>query len=164
MPERGDPGRGAAGSLSERDVLRQLRHDLRTPVNHILSYAELLREEAQDSGLTELVVALEEIILAGRQTLTLISDILHPTRPEADAVIPPELAHSIDDRLKGIVERTARLQASARTRGHERLIPDLKRIEGAAALLRVLIGEVQTRAPISSSPAERAASVARRAR
>jgi CheY-like chemotaxis protein len=157
---RGDPGRGAVGSLSEHDVLRQLRHDLRTPVNHILSYAELLREEAQDAGLAELVVALEDIILAGRQTLTLISDVLDPTRPEANAVITPELTHAIDDRLKGIVERTTTLQANARTRGHGRLIPDLKRIEGAAALLRVLIGEALARAPMSSSPAERDASVA----
>jgi CheY-like chemotaxis protein len=137
-----------------------LRHDLRTPVNHILSYAELLREEAQDSGLAELVVALEEIILAGRQTLKLISDLLRPTRPEADAVIPPELAHSIDDRLQSIVERTAALQANAGTRVHEHMISDLKRIESAAALLRVLVGEAPTRAPIVPSTAQRAVSVA----
>ncbi|HEX6533725.1 MAG TPA: protein kinase [Gemmatimonadaceae bacterium] len=145
---------------SERDVLRQLRHELRTPVNHILSYAELLREEARDLHLPEFVTVLEEITLAGKQTLTLVNDLLDPTRREANAVIPSELCDSVDARLEGIVERTAMLTADARTRGQERLIPDLQRIEAAAERLLVLIGETLTRVPVGSRPTDRAIGIA----
>ena len=148
------------GSPPEREVLRQLRHELRTPVNHILSYAELLLEEARDLGLAEFVTVLEEIRLAGKQTLTLINNILDPTRREANVVILPELCDSVDDRLKGIVERTAMLRAHASARGQESLIPDLQRIETAAGRLLVLIDEALTRVPIGSRPTERAVSVA----
>ncbi|MFL5576577.1 MAG: protein kinase domain-containing protein [Gemmatimonadaceae bacterium] len=161
VPGRDDPGHEAVGrSPSESDILRQLRHELRTPVNHILSYAELLREEAQDSGLAEFVTVLEDISLAGKQTLTLINELLDPTRREASTVIPPELCDAIDNRLNGIVRRTAMLQAHAQTRGHERLLPDLQRIETASGSLLVLIDEALTRAPISSRTTERAVSVA----
>ena len=148
------------GSPPEREAVRQLRHELRTPVNHILSYAELLREEAQELGLAEFVTVLEEISLGGKQTLALINELLDSTRREADAAISRELSHSVDDRLKGIVERTATLRARATTRGQESLIPDLQRIETAARRLLVLIDEALTRAPIGTRPGERAVGVA----
>ena len=31
-----------------RDAASELRHELRTPVNHILGYAEMLREDTAD--------------------------------------------------------------------------------------------------------------------
>jgi len=161
VPGRDDPGHEAAGSSpSQREVLRQLRHELRTPVNHILSYTELLREETQDLGLAEFVTVLEEISLAGKQTLTLVNDLLDPTRHEANAVVPADLCDSVNDRLKGIVRRAALLQANAITRGQERLIPDLQRIETAAGRLLVLIDDALTRVPIGSRPTERAVGVA----
>ncbi|HEU4640971.1 MAG TPA: protein kinase, partial [Gemmatimonadaceae bacterium] len=126
----------------------QLRHDLRTPVNHILSYAELLREDAREAGSAELVTGLEVITLAGRQTLGLINDLLDPERSGASAPIARELCDSVDDRLTSIVERTTLLRASAGTRGQAHAIPDLLKIETAAARLHVLIDEVRTRVPI----------------
>jgi signal transduction histidine kinase len=32
------------------DAVAQLRHDLRTPVNHIIGYSEMLLEDAEESG------------------------------------------------------------------------------------------------------------------
>jgi CheY-like chemotaxis protein len=157
---REDPGHEAAGRPSGREVLRQLRHELRTPINHILSYAELLREEAQDLGLAEFVTALDEITLTGKQTLTLINDLLDLTGREANAAIPPEVRDSIDNYLKAIVKRTAILQENAKSRGQENLIPDLQRIETAAERLLLLIDEALIRVPIRSRPTERAVSVA----
>ena len=34
----------------QTDPLAKLRHDLRTPVNQILGYSELLQEEAEEKG------------------------------------------------------------------------------------------------------------------
>ena len=33
-----------------REAASELRHELRTPVNHILGYAEMLREDATDGS------------------------------------------------------------------------------------------------------------------
>lgn len=66
----GEPAaRGGAmnGGPEEREErLSRLRHDLRTPVNHIIGYAELLLEEAREGGLEDLVPDLEKIRDAGR--------------------------------------------------------------------------------------------------
>jgi CheY-like chemotaxis protein len=139
---------------SERETLRQLRHDLRTPLNHILSYSELLREESQGAGLADFVAVLDEVRVAGRQTLTLIEDLLGPTRLETDTVMPVELRDSVEAWLKGIVKRMTLLQGEARTRGQEGLIPDLQRIETAAGHLRVLVGHALARVPVEAAAAE----------
>jgi CheY-like chemotaxis protein len=131
-----------------------LRHELRTPLNHILSYAELLREEAQDVGLADFVAVLEEVRVAGKHTLTLINDLLDPARLEADAVIPVELRDSVEAWLKGILTRMTLLQGEARTRGQEDLIPDLQRIETAAGRLLALVDHALARVPVEPAAAE----------
>jgi CheY-like chemotaxis protein len=153
-PGPDDRGQGAAAGGSERDIIRQLRHELRTPLNHILSYAELLREEAQDVGLADFVAVLEEVRVAGRQTLTLINDLLDPTRLEADAVMPVELRDSVEAWLKGIIKRMTLLQGEAITRGQEDLIPDLQRIETAAGRLLALVDHALARVPVEAAAPE----------
>jgi CheY-like chemotaxis protein len=153
-PGPDDPGQGAAGTGSGPDILRQLRHELRTPLNHILSYAELLREEAQEVGLTDFVAVLEEVRVAGRHTLTLINDLLDPARLETDAVMPVELRDSVEAWLKGIVTRMTLLQGEARARGQEDLIPDLQRIETAAGRLLALVDHALARVPVEAAAAE----------
>ena len=54
-----------------------LIHNLRTPLNHIIGYAELLIAQAQDTGLEGQVPDLEIIRKAGEQLLTLMSDNLY---------------------------------------------------------------------------------------
>jgi len=55
----------------EKSPLSKLRHDLRTPINHIIGYSELLGEDLADQGVTELA-DLEKIQAAARQMLSLI--------------------------------------------------------------------------------------------
>ena len=53
---------------------RELRHELRTPVNHLIGYAELLLEE---DGLTSANVAqLEGVRAVARQVLELVPGII----------------------------------------------------------------------------------------
>ncbi|HRJ71516.1 MAG TPA: SpoIIE family protein phosphatase [Terrimicrobiaceae bacterium] len=54
-----------------RTPLAHLRHDLRTPINHILGYSELLEEDLADQGLANLD-DLKKIQGAARQLLDLI--------------------------------------------------------------------------------------------
>jgi adenylate cyclase len=85
------------------DPLAKLRHDLRTPVNQILGYSELLQEEAEEKGQPEFVPDLKKIQLAARQLLQVVDTALaSPARPrtaasgasEADAETLPATAAS----------------------------------------------------------------------
>lgn len=57
--------------MSDPSPLAQLRHDLRTPVNHILGYGELLAEDLADRGITGLD-DLDRILTAARALTDLI--------------------------------------------------------------------------------------------
>jgi signal transduction histidine kinase len=54
------------------ESLTRLRHDLRTPVNHILGYTELLIEDAAEHRLESLLPSLHGIQSGGRQLLETI--------------------------------------------------------------------------------------------
>lgn len=51
-----------------------LSHDLRTPLNHIIGYSELMAEEAEDGGQQALVESLQSVRLIGKQLLALLND------------------------------------------------------------------------------------------
>jgi len=55
------------------DPIAQLRHDLRTPVNQILGYSEMLEEDAEADGHSAYVSDLKKIQSASRQLLSLIN-------------------------------------------------------------------------------------------
>lgn len=59
---------------SGKSVLAQLRHDMRTPINHILGYAELLEEDAADLGNEQLRGDLGRIIQAARNLLRMVNE------------------------------------------------------------------------------------------
>ena len=57
----------------------QIRHTLRTPLNHIIGYSEMLLEEAGERALDEFVADLQIIHSCGKQLQTLIDDLLNST-------------------------------------------------------------------------------------
>ena len=57
-----------------------LKHDLRTPLNHIIGYCEMLLEEAPARPAADFVADLERIHLAGRRLLTVINDLFDPVK------------------------------------------------------------------------------------
>ena len=57
----------------------QIRHTLRTPLNHIIGYSEMLLEEAGERALDEFVADLQRIHSAGKHLQTLIDDLLDST-------------------------------------------------------------------------------------
>ncbi len=80
--------------LGDPAAMAALRHDLRTPLNQILGYAELLQEEAAEAGAPGIVPDLRRIEDAGRRLLALIGEALGGP-PEA---APPD---SRDDGADG---------------------------------------------------------------
>ena len=69
-----EPSGNSATLTSES--LAELRHDLRTPVNHIIGYAEMLSEDATGPALVGRRAHLEDTLAAARDILALINSTL----------------------------------------------------------------------------------------
>ncbi|MGE0455606.1 MAG: adenylate/guanylate cyclase domain-containing protein [Vicinamibacteria bacterium] len=68
-----------------RDQWSKVRHDLRTPINQIIGYSELLQEEAEDAGQAGLLPDLQKVTAAARRLLALLDEHLSPGAIEAMA-------------------------------------------------------------------------------
>lgn len=111
-----------------------LRHDLRTPVNHIVGYAEMLIEDLEGPEHAEHRAALGRTLDAARDALRLISLVLAPTR---DSVEPAEVAalyQKLEDPQRRIlhVVRTLLAAGGAPT---PTFLDDLRKIEEATGRL-----------------------------
>src|SRR5262249_11329977 len=76
--------RGAARAGPWRvtiDPAAQLRHELRTPLNHIIGYAEMILEDAEDPAVAPLVADLRALHADARHLLSLVNTLLAPARP-----------------------------------------------------------------------------------
>ncbi|HEY2806734.1 MAG TPA: response regulator, partial [Gemmatimonadales bacterium] len=112
-----------------------LRHDLRTPVNHIVGYAEMLLEDLGGPGHEEQRAALEKTLAAARDALKAISLVLAPTR---DAIEPGELTGlytRLEDPQRRIVDAVRAVLAFTGEAPTPTFVEDLHRIEAAAARL-----------------------------
>jgi signal transduction histidine kinase len=66
----------------------KIRHDLRTQLNQILGYSDLLFDEAQGRGLDDLAQDLRRIHTAGKRLLALINEHVDPINLRADNAPP----------------------------------------------------------------------------
>ena len=58
-----------------------MQHDLRTPINHVIGYAELLQEQASERGATTTVSDLKKIGSSAHVLLELLE--MHLVRPQS---------------------------------------------------------------------------------
>ena len=72
-------------SQKQPDALAHMRHTLRTPLNHIIGYSEMLLEEAGERGLETFAADLQKIHTAGKQLLACINEFLNPSMAEREA-------------------------------------------------------------------------------
>jgi PAS domain S-box-containing protein len=72
-----------AASRTKSTFLANMSHEMRTPLNAIIGYSELLQEEAADLGYTDFTPDLEKIRTASRQLQALIGDLLDLSKVEA---------------------------------------------------------------------------------
>ncbi len=113
---------------------RQVKHDLLTPVNHVIGYAELVRDDAADLGHDEVAAALQEVADLGARVAagirTGFAGGLMPDPAELERVIAPAWA--------ACVERVATLQSGD---GREDIAQDLERIATGLESLRQRLDE-----------------------
>jgi len=91
-----DPAKIEAGTLDLKNTGEMIRHRMRTPLDSVIGYSEMLLEEAETAGLKECIPDLQHIRSAGLKLLALIEDIIHFAGIEAwaDSVGPQVAAAS----------------------------------------------------------------------
>ena len=108
---RGRPDATSKSSAGEQQAPRapaylsgadaELRHTLRTPLNHIIGYSELLLEEAKDRGLEDMIADLENIHTAGKELLALFNELFDPAAVDtgtADTALEPATESATKER------------------------------------------------------------------
>ena len=93
MSDQKNPGGSAyTGASRSRISLAHTRHTLRTPLNHIIGYSEMLLEEADERGLEAFAADLQKIHSAGKQLLSCINELLDPAMIDQASAHPSKTA------------------------------------------------------------------------
>ncbi len=132
--------------------LARLRHDLRTPINAIVNYSEMLVEEAEGTPEADLIPSLREMHSLGHDLNKLVGQVLDE-RVDRPQVLDDtsDLANCIREKLMPLCEAVLNNLAQALNRDSlpEEFLGDLQKIRKAASRLRVLIAS-----PFSSAAAD----------
>jgi signal transduction histidine kinase/CheY-like chemotaxis protein len=75
--------RALAATEAKSQFLAHMSHELRTPLNAIIGYSEMVQEELEELGQTQLLPDLQKIHSAAKHQLGLINDILDLSKIEA---------------------------------------------------------------------------------
>lgn len=70
-------------NAAKSQFLANMSHELRTPLNAVIGYSEILKEDVEERGQSDLAPDLERINIAGRHLLQLINEVLDLSRIEA---------------------------------------------------------------------------------
>ncbi len=84
-----------------RERLAQLRHDLKTPVGHIMGYSEMIEEDVEDN-LPEVVSDLRSIRSSGERILELINDHLGSAKQCANDIDLDLASHLLRQQLNHV--------------------------------------------------------------
>jgi len=144
----------------EQAALSELRHNLRTPVNHMLGYAEMLIEDATEAGNTTLLEAVREVHSTARALLADINGALS-NREKVTAAEIAALCEHIRPKVSAIEQCVATAREAAERADWA---ADLDRIGHAAVNLLALFGDSVPEPAPEPPPAETAASDASRPR
>ena len=117
------------------DAVATLRHDLRTPLNQIIGYSELIQEEAAESGQTSIYKDLDRILGASRHLLAMINAVVEPGQIQLLRDLPNLARLGVDQPLNPSVPSSAELNHLPRTSEEEELPSQPSSHEGATILV-----------------------------
>jgi two-component system NtrC family sensor kinase len=120
-------------------ALSELRHNLRTPVNHILGYAELLIEDASDARNAAALDPLRQIHSTARAALADVNQSL-AGRDSVERAEVDELCEKIRPRVERIENCIEAIRQSREIDAPPEWLSDLDRIAHAAASLLEILG------------------------
>lgn len=137
------PGQSETSEFQQKgvDSLSNIRHSLRTPLNQIIGYSEMLQEEAEELGLAEALPDLKRIHTAGGQLLAMVNNGLAPWRIESGRIDFDSMRHEMRTPLNLIIGYSELCQEESEEKGNQKLTADLKKIDAAARNLLKLFDE-----------------------
>jgi pimeloyl-ACP methyl ester carboxylesterase/CheY-like chemotaxis protein len=112
-----------------------IRHELRTPVNHIIGYGEMLLEEATAEKHTARSGQLREVVAAGRTMLAAINAWMWRVGEQIDPVSLAPLQAELAQPVEQVAAICQELAEQAEVEGRTSLAGDLLKIAAAAAHL-----------------------------
>lgn len=124
----------APGLLSAAEV-SALRHDLRTPVNHIVGYCELLLEDAEAAGHASRRAALADALAAVREALGTIESGLPSSGERVTRPAVESLYRQLEGPRDRIISAATALAATATAGSDPEFEADVRRIAEAARRL-----------------------------
>ena len=120
------------------ETLSKLRHALRTPLNQIIGYSEMLMESAEENNASAIVPDLKRIHSSGGQLLGVINDALAPWKIDTGRIDFPAMRQAMQPPLAAVVNQAGICLERSRASGHGELVKDLEKILTAAQNLEKL--------------------------
>jgi len=112
--------------------LSEIRHDLRTPVGHIIGYSEMILEDLADDADRDFRDGLEKIRTSGERLKQLIDDLLGSDKTRPDQIDLAFTQHQLRIQLNHIAGYCEILQEAADEQNLAEVVPDLSKISTAA--------------------------------
>ena len=135
IPSVAAPESGGGGA---KLTLAEIRHSLRTPINHVIGYAEILLEDAADKLPSAFLIDLEKIRSGGSTLLSLVNQQFSEDRFRAESDLRA-VCHKLRTTVNHIIGYGEMLSEQCVEIRHQTLRPDLMKIISAGhALLRLM--------------------------
>ena len=127
-------------AIKSRDLeaLSKLRHALRTPLNQIIGYSEMLMESAAENNFSAILTDLKRIHTSGGQLLALINDALAPWKIETGTIDFSGMRRDMRTPLNSVIGYTELCLDEARDSSRPELSKDLEKILRAGKNLYTL--------------------------
>ncbi len=135
----------ASGNGGFKERLSKLRHDMRTPVGHMIGYAEMLEEDLDEESAKMHSGDLQAIQNAGQRLLAQIDDHLSAARESAEEINVSDAQFQMRIQLNHIAGYTEMLREEALEEDHDELVGDLTHIANASKSLLDLVEEIGPR-------------------
>ncbi len=126
-------------------MLSELRHDLRTPIGHIIGYAEMIAEELEDDAAGLQANDLEAIRNAGQKMLGQIDQYFGATKAAIEEISFADAQFQLRLQLNHIAGYTEMLREDAIEGERDEILADLDRIASAQTVVLELVESVVAR-------------------
>jgi adenylate cyclase len=123
----------------DEEALKRLRHDLRTPLNQIIGYSEMLIETSGEGRSATLREDLQRLHAAATQILALLNEGLAQWKVEAGQVDLISLRRSLLGPLNSVLGYRDLCEETARSLDLEEMVADLGKIGLASRNLRKML-------------------------
>lgn len=122
--------------------LSKLRHDLRTPIGHIIGYAEIISEDLEDDALQAMANDLDAIRNAGQKMLGQIDQFFGVAKQSVEDIEFANAQYQLRLQLNHISGYTEMLREDALDDGIDDIIGDLDHIASAQTTVLELVERV----------------------